>query len=316
MSDYSDSSHTEMQSNHKIQTELKLPNDLRKSSYELDLLSDLQEEQTKTEEGTNQKEPIDLESLIDLQKLLDPMYIQNDNAVETNKDNLASDDELTCDNEIFGDLLTKIKAFAEKSKETDLEKNILIDEWQIFNDFFNLMEKHEQNLTDEDLSIVKRGLEWFFSTVDNVHLFGVLTTDLIHGKEIFYMYFNLINLPVIQNYLKRVDMFDDLKILYCNCISRILYVMSAAIKYTGLSLNDLQRPTNCIELLSLMLNYVKTELETSDLTINPSISDEAFLRCGILGVFWSYADKTIVVPDLIEAGCLEVIIDGLAMICK
>jgi len=109
---------------------------------------------------------------------------------------------------------------------------------------------------------------------------------------------------------------DDLKILYCNCISRILYIMSATTKYMALSVKDPQRPTNCIELLSLMINYVKTELETSDLTIDPSNSDEAFLRCGILGMFWSYADKTIVVPDLIKTGCIELVIDGLAMICK
>jgi hypothetical protein len=60
------------------------------------------------------------------------------------------DDELTCDSEIFGDLFIKIKVFR--------EKNDFILEWEIFNEFFNLMEKHENNLTDKNLSLLKRGL--------------------------------------------------------------------------------------------------------------------------------------------------------------
>jgi Fe-S cluster assembly iron-binding protein IscA len=217
---------------------------------------------------------------------------------------------------MFGDLLTKMKAFIDKSKQEKLEKNIFIDEWQIFNDFFNLMEKYEKKLTDEDLVVVKRGMKLFISAVHNVDPDAMLKTDLDYAKEIFYMYFNLINIANIKNYLTNAQMPDDLKILYRVSISRILTVMRKTFAFTDLGLNDPQRPTNCIELLSLMLNYVKTDLESSDLTSNPEPIDASITRQGILEVLWNYADCTILVPDLIEAGCLEIMIDGLIMICK
>ena len=303
MDNCSDSDHMEIQADHKIQTETQIPN-------ELILLDNVQKAKTKTEEEVDQKEPNKLKSRVDLQKSADDAYIQDDNTVAT------SDEELMCDNEIFGDVLTKMKAFIDKSKQEKLEKNIFIDEWQIFNDFFNLMEKYEKNLTDEDLVVVKRGMKLFISAVHNVDPDDMLKTDLDYAKEIFYMYFKLFNNSIIQNYLKNVEMPDNLKILYRPCISRILSVMNDTSAYTDFGLNDLQRPTNCIELLSLMLNYVKADLESSDITLNPEPIDASITRQGILEVLWNYADNTILIPDLIEAGCLEIMIDGLILVCK
>jgi len=313
----------EIQCDHKIQTEREIPNGPQETSYELNLLDDLQKAQTKMEEETDQKEPNELKSEADLQKLSDDAYILDDNAVETSDDDSASSDdatsdvELACDHQIFGDLLTKIKAFLDKSNQEPFEKVIFIDEWQIFNDFFNLMEKHEKNLTDEDLLVVERGLKLFVRKTHRVDPEDVFITDSTYAKkEIFYMYFNLINLDAIQNYLKNAQMPDNLKILYRICISRILIVISGACIYTDLSSNDLKRPINFIELLSLMLNYAKTDLKSSNLTLRPSNIDASITRDIILYVIWNYSDHTIMVPDLIKAGCLETIIDGLTMICK
>jgi hypothetical protein len=310
ISNYSDSTHTEIQDNYKIQTDSEMPNDPQKLSYELDLLNDLQEAQIKTEEETDKKETKQLENQEDLHKLPDETYIQNENTVETNED------ELTCDNEIFGDILKKMKALRDESKEKNFEKNILIDECQIFNDFFNLIEKNEKKFTDEDLLVIKRGLELLINATCDIDSSDALITDLDYAKDIFYMYFNLINLPVIQNYFKNGEMSDDLKMLYRICISEILLIMFKSSVYTNLDLNDLQRPNNCIELLSLMVNYVKKDLKSLDSTLQLSYINTSMTRRLILGVIQNYADKTIMVPDVIKAGCLEIAIDGLIMICK
>lgn len=99
-----------IQGDDKIQTKTKISNGLQSASSELNLMDDLQ------------TKPHDIN-------------IQDEIEVGT------SDDELICDNEIFSDVLTKIKAFIDQSKQEKFDKNIFIIEWQILHDFFNLMEK-------------------------------------------------------------------------------------------------------------------------------------------------------------------------------
>jgi hypothetical protein len=166
------------------------------------------------------------------------------------------------------------------------------------------MEKHEKNLTDEDLLVLKRGLKLFVDEPDNV--------DPDYCKNIFYMFFNLLNKNIIQNYLKNVEIPDHLKILYRLCISRILIVMTYTCKLADLGLDDLQRPAFCHELLSLMLNYVKTNFKALD----PLSTDQLILNLCILSFMLWYGDKTILIPDLMKVGCSEIMIDILTMICK
>ena len=300
----------------KIQTETEILDDSQNVS-ELDLLEYFKEAQIKKKKEAGQEGPVESKSQTELGQLSDEMCIQDDITKTTSDIGSESDSELACDNEIFGNLLTNIKAFIGKSEQEKIEKTILIDECQIFHDLFDLVEKHEKTLTDKDRSILRRGLEQFLGATDRFDKDKISTTDLSYAKEVFYMFFNLINLAVIQNYLKNVQVPDDLKILYRWCIDRILYVMVWLCDAKSfLALNDLQRPLNCIELLSLMLNYVKTDLKSSDLTVRPSRDDASFTRDWILIVIWVYADITVMVPDLIEAGCLEIATNGLAMICE
>jgi len=304
MNNCSDADHME------IQSETKTPNDLSYAPYELNILDDLQKAQTKTEEEADQKESNEFESGVDFHKLFDETYIQDDKTKGTN------DHELMSDNEIFGDVLTKMKTFVDESKQEKLEKNILIHEWKIFYDFFNLIEKYQKNLTDEDLLVGRTGLKLVICATDNIHLDDMFTNDLVYAKEIFYMYFNLINVAPIQNYLKNDQMPDYLKILYRICIPRILEIMNKTAVFIDLDFNDLQRPTNSLQLLSLMLNYVKTNFKFSDLTSDPLPIDVSITRELILSLIWSYADNTVLVRDLIEIGCLEIMINELTMICK
>ena len=118
------------------------------------------------------------------------------------------------------------------------------------------------------------------------------------------------NFRLVQNYLKDAQMPDHWKILYRPCFSTILHVMTQSFRCTRRDLNDLQRPTNCIELLSLMLNHVKKDLTST------SLANTSNIRQIVLSFVQLYAYDTIFIPDLIEAGCVEIMINGLIKICK
>jgi len=285
MSNYYYPSHPQRQGAKYIsQTESKTPN----RSQQRDVSNNLQ----KTKKETNQRKRDEVES-------------------EESED----DDELMCDNEIFGDILTKIKDFVDKTNQK-FKKKYLTDAWQIFNDLLNRMEKHEEDLTDENISAVKKGVDLFSDATSNLDSSNVLNADLVYAKEIFYMYFNLINLPVIKDYLKNIEMDDDLKMIYRICTTEIIRMMRCSPIEIDLSVNDLQRPTNCIELLSLMQNYVKTDLKSSNLAVEAMYTEASMTRLSILYLFMFYSDKTNMVPDCIKAGWLETLRDGLIMIYK
>jgi hypothetical protein len=282
--------------NHKIQNGMEISTDLEKVPYELDMLNNLPKHQMKMEEEIDQKKSSQLK--------------KDDNEV------ITSDDELTSDNEIFNDVISQIQVFAEKSKQERYERNLFILEWKIFNEFFNLIEKHQTNFRDEDLFVVKRGLKLFIHATSNVKSNDLFLTDLVYAKEIFYLYFNLLNINLIQNSFKNDQMSDHLKILYRPSISRILDVMIDTSAITDLALNDSARPINCIELLSLMLNYVQTDLKSSNISLHPSSTDASITRKLILLFLWCYSDKIILVTDLIEVGALEIMINILRIICE
>jgi hypothetical protein len=271
------------------QTQSKTPNRSQQSSHQRGVSNDLQ----KKKKETNQTKRNEVES-------------------EDSED----DDELMCDNELFGDILTKIKDFVDKINRKKCRKSYLTEAWQIFNDLLNRMKKYERNLTDEDISAVRKGADFFGNAMSDLDSSDVLEADLVYAKEIFYMYFNLINLPVIQDYLKNVKMDDDLKIIYRICTTEIIRMMRCIPIEVDLSVNDQQRPTNCIELLSIMQNYVKTDLKSSDLAVEPSYTEASMTRSSILYLFMFYSDKTNMVPDCIKAGWLETLREGLITINK
>jgi hypothetical protein len=164
-----DSNHMKIQDDHKIYTETETAASLQKASHTLDLLDYMGKEQTKAEEGNHQTESNELERQTKLKKLPDEVCIQND-------DDSSSDKKINCDNERFGDVLRKIKAFTAEAKEKH-DKNILIDAWQIFNDFFTLMEKSETNFTEEDALEIEDDLKLFLDTV-----YFIPDNDLSHAE--------------------------------------------------------------------------------------------------------------------------------------
>lgn len=57
----------------------------------------------------------------------------------------------------------------------------------------------------KQISIVKRELKLFLQATDKVDRGEIFKIDLVPTKEIFYMFFNLFNISIIQNYLKKIS---------------------------------------------------------------------------------------------------------------
>lgn len=301
----------------KIQTGTEISDDSQGNQSELDLMDDLQKPQANKETKADQEQVDDPKNQTRAVELSDGTSKQDNTTLESSDGESTGNLELAFDDEIFGDVFKKIKDYVEKSTQEDLDKNILISEHQIFNDFFKLMEKHERSLTSENLSEVEKGITVFLEATDNINPRSLFAAHEISArKEIVYSFFNLFNLSIIQKFLKNGPIPNQLEIPYRFCITRILVVMRKVAVYLDMGLSDEQRPSNVLEMISLLLNHVKTNLKTSDLSLNPDYTDPSVTRYYILLLVWEFAHKTVLVPDLIAAGCIEVIMDGLTIISE
>ena len=228
-----------------------------------------------------------------------------------------TEDELTSDNEDFSHLLMKMRIFVDRSNGEKFEISDFIRQWQIIDDFLNLIEKHEKYLTDEHSLILEKRLTSFIHATNSVDPDDVLTSNLNESKKIFYMYFNLFNNRIVQKYLNHVETSATIKILCRLCIYKMFEVMIYTCRLSDLGLHDLERPINCIELLSLMLNYVQQDFPSLDLTADPSLpTDPSITTFNILSFMIWYGDKTILTQDLMEIGCSQIMLDILAIICR
>jgi hypothetical protein len=125
--------------------------------------------------------------------------IPNKQKMEDARYNEDYDNQIMYDNEIFGDILTKMKDLVETTDKKICNKNHLTEAWQILNDLLTQLERFEQDLKDEDVSTIQRETCMFCSAMCYLDPTHVLQNDIVYAKEIFYMYFNLLNHPRIQS---------------------------------------------------------------------------------------------------------------------
>lgn len=111
-------------------------------------------------------------------------------------------------------------------------------------------------------------------------------------------------------------MHDNLGMPYYDCIRRICISMTRALFQTNLRLDDVERPMNYIELLSLMLHYVKTDLKSCVITLDSYFANGSNTTGQYLRFLVEYSNRTVLVPDLLEAGCSETMVYGLTVICE
>ena len=301
----------ETQGDQKIPREKQTSIDLEDVQNELNLFDGSTTGKNKYERGDVEKESNHSEDVKDVPILTNPTNKPNEKKMATGNNKLPLEDE------IFRNIFQKIQSFANQLRAEIFTKDIFILERDIFFDLFNLIEQHQATLTDDQITFLKRGFGLFIYSTDRTIPHEVFATYLSYAKkDIFYLYFNLMNLSMVQNYLKNTEMPSELESICRYSVSRILLVMRYSGLYTDLTLNDEQRPNNSVELLASMLQNVKADLESADLAINPSANDPSITRCLILTFLWDYSDKTILVEDLVEAGCSQILIDGLTRICK
>lgn len=279
--------------------------EIQDNQEELNLFEDLLTKEEKTECNNEQNKSTTSENAEDSPVSSSTTQITNNN------------NELPFEDELFGELFKKIQMFVNQSKQEKFTKDTFILERDIFVNLFSLIEQHQTTFTDDQMSLLIKGFRLFIHSIDPIKPNQIFATYLSYAKkEIFYLYFNLINLRMIQNYLKHTDIFHELTRICRYGVSRILTVMRHCCICTDLAPDDEQRPENTLELLSLLLDNVRTDLESANLTVNPSPNDPSITRFLILIFLWDYSDKTILVGDLLEAGCSQILIDGLTSICK
>jgi hypothetical protein len=121
-----------------------------------------------------------------------------------------------------------------------------------------------------------------------------------------------LNLSDIKTYLEHGEINRNSEKLYKKNIfsSLILKVLTSAMMASHFSVQHLQQLSDYNENLLLMLNYVQAEIH------NWPMPNYSSVTMSILLFIRSYADKTVLVPNLIKVGCVETVLKCLTKVNK
>jgi hypothetical protein len=221
----------------------------------------------------------------------------------------ASEPMMELKNAGYSDILTKLRNLQDKSEQTEYAKNVLIDGAKYMTELIEAIEEHKDNAMDRETAIlIECGFQSFINALINAKMDELFKNDSTSAYEVFYSYIHLLNLSGMKNYLKRLDMHVFIKVLYGQFISSILGVTAFAVAYAKLTVADLKEPLDNQEPLLLMLNFIKDELESESSSTYSTVAES------ILSFVWNYADKTIIVPNLIKVGYPEAVLKWLSVI--
>jgi len=215
----------------------------------------------------------------------------------------ASESVERLENNIYSDVLTKLQSLQDKSEKEEYSRNILNDGAKYMATLIEVMEEHKDNIMSHETALsIENGIQIFLKALDNINMKELFENDSTAAYETFYLYINLFNLTGMKNYLKRLNIQDFIKMLYEELATVALSVIAFALAYCKLTVADLKEPLDNQELFLLMLNFMKNELETDSSSTCSTITEL------ILAFLWNYADKTVVVPNLIKVGYPEAVL--------
>jgi hypothetical protein len=236
------------------------------------------------------------------------LIIAGSDHAETSASDVTSSGETSCDEqtnaneEIFANVLAKLRALEKRSLEVHSRKSALNDAYHAFVELLNLIDEHKYN-TDHNLA-ARKGLKLLLKLMVNTDPDQLFEKDSIYAMETLYLYLNLLNLSGIRTYFTHGEMNRNSKQLYSKYIlpSLILKVLISATTASNFSMQDSQQLSNYNQSLLLMLNYVQAEISSW------TRSNCSSVTMSILLFMRSYAEKTVLVSNLIKAGCVEVIL--------
>ncbi|CAF3993925.1 unnamed protein product [Rotaria sordida] len=133
-------------------------------------------------------------------------------------------------------------------------------------------------------------------------LSSIFENNPLYARTVFYRSFDLLSLPLINDFLNDKypnELFSHLIFIFCTIINYI-YSTSGNIVFKK---NDLQ---NLVSNMRLLIEYVDKNKQNSNETYIPIINS-------ILIVFWTLADKTILVPTIIETKCPNYVLKWISM---
>jgi hypothetical protein len=223
----------------------------------------------------------------------------------------ASESEVKLEDKVYSDVLTKLRNLQEKSEKKEYRKNVLNNGAKYMGELIVIIEEHKDKMMSrQTASSINNGFNIFLEALGDIHANELFENDSAYAYETFYSYINLFNLSGMKNLLKRLHMKAFVKIFYQQFASVILHVIAVAVAYSKFTVADLIEPLDNQETLLLMLNFIKDELDPNSSFTYSTVTDL------ILAFLWNYADKTVVVPNLIKVGYPEAVLRWLSVTDK
>jgi hypothetical protein len=209
---------------------------------------------------------------------------------------------------VYADVLAKFQSLQDRSEKKEDQRNVLNDGAKYLAELIELMEENNDITMNARMALsIENGFQIFVKELVEISMKELMENDVASVYELFYLYINLFNLSGMKNCLKRLPMQYFVKILYTEFASIIFAIIATTVGYCKFTVVDLEEPRNNQELLLIMLNYVKDELEPD------SSLEYSTMARSILAVLWNYTDQTVIIPNLIKVGYLEAILKWLSV---
>ena len=225
-----------------------------------------------------------------------------------NDDQAPEDDAPeTVENSVYSDTLAKLINLHQLSDNEENHRNVLNDGAKYLSELITVMDEHkDETLTQETAVIIEEAFQSFANGVCQISIKDSYENDSKSAKECFYSYLNLLNLPPMKRYFQREEIQQFHHILYGEFLSSIFWLATEIMFSCNFSIVDLEEPRDSREIFLLMLDYMKGEFDPGS-TLPYSTTTQLILSC-----LWNYADRTIVVPNLIKTGYPQAVLQWIS----